>query len=914
MQNRHGANRIKLRPQTLGNDTVSRARLLARLNAHRPLTLVEAPAGYGKTTLVVDWLSRLELPYAWLSLDEYDNSLASFLGYLLSAVQTLFPDACRESMALLNTGTTPPDSFYATTLTDEIEQLGVHFILVLDEYHAIKNLSIHRFMAELLTYQPNNLEIVLITRHEPPLPLPAMRARNRLTEIRTRELRFSREECRTFLEVTGGFAFAEGQIASLDEVFEGWIAGLRMVTLLVQQEGDAQNSALALDGSSRYAAEYLTQEVINNLPPATREFLVVTSHAEQVTAPLAAAMMGDSITVEESHALLQSLAKSNLFVFPVHGEDVWYRYHHLFRRALNHIAQLEYTRDEIATFHHRASAYLASRGDLDSAIVCAVRSGDIEAVAALVRDHRHLMLDHWHWSTIESWRRVLPRAMTEAHPQLLILDAWHYSHRGYIKELSTVLDEMERLLANASLPKDEARSLRAEVNAMIAQCAYWTSDGNVCAAWARKALDDCPLEHAYNRVFAWLFHTTGLENAGRCEETNASIAAAMDEAALHRGTVYPLHVCTVPSYIYWHRADMVLLDEMSNRMLLVAQSLSHLEGVAWATFFRGSARYQRNDLAGAERDFGTLLELGYIAHPLAFSQAHVALAATYQAQGRDEEAFNTAAEGWEFFAQSPYAIAAARAEGMMAFLAFRQGKTEQALHWLSRPLRVPLDSPLPFFNSPVLGRIAVLLALNTEDSRVEATELLDKFHKAVDNLHSPRFLIEVLAMRALLLAQQGTRGQALALLEQAVQLTFHGDAIRTLADLDFLVGPLLEELAESSPAKTQIHRIRRAALVFPQGASSKKPIPVESHVALVDSAPAPSQRSSALIESLTYRELDVLQLLVDRPTNKEIARELNISAGTVKRHMVNIFQKLNVENRRQAVTQARLLGILPQHN
>lgn len=911
MQNRLGANRIKLRPQTLGNDILSRSRLLARLNARRPLTLVEAPAGYGKTTLIVDWLSQLNVPYAWLSLDEYDNSLTTFLGYLLSAVQTLFPRACRETMALLNTGTSPPDSVYASTLAGEIEQLDAPFILVLDEYHSIKNLTIHRLMAELLTYQPNNLEIVLITRHEPPLPLPAMRARNRLTEIRTRELRFSRDECRSFLELTGGHAFAQEQIASFDEVFEGWIAGLRMATLLLQQEGETSGATLALDGSSRYAAEYLTQEVINNLPAASREFLIVTSHAEQVTAPLAAAMMDHRISVEESDALLQTLAKSNLFVFPVHGEDVWYRYHHLFRRALNHIAQLEHSRAEIATFYHRASNHLVTKGDLDSAIVCAVRSGDINAVASIVRDYRHLIMDHWHWSTIENWRRLLPRSMVDAHPQLLVLDAWHYSHLGYINDLTSVLAEMEKLLANFSLPEDEARSLRAEVNVMTAQCAYWTSDGNVCAEWAQKALDDCPMDHAFNRVFAWLFHTTGLENAGRCEETDASIAAAMSETTLHRGTVYPVHACTIPSYIYWHRADMVRLDEIANKMLPLAQSQSHLEGVAWATFFRGCARYQRNDLAGAERDFSTLLELSYIAHPLAFSQAHVALAATYQAQGRYEAAYSTAVEGWEFFAQSPYAIAAARAEGMMAFLAFRQGNSEQAMQWLSRPMRVPLDTPLPFFNSPVLGRVAVLLALETEESRSEAAELLEEFHNSVRNLHSPRFLIEVLAMRALLLTQQGNRTEALESMEQAVQLTVQGDAIRTLADLDFLIGPILDELAETSPARNQIHRIRRAAQVFRQDLPGRRAVTVETGATGMAPAPARNLQTSALIESLTYREMDVLLMLVERPTNKEIARELNISAGTVKRHMVNIFQKLNVENRRQAVAQARQLGILP---
>ncbi len=914
MQIRLGTSSIKFTPQALSNDTVSRARLLARLDARRPLTLVEAPAGYGKTTLVIDWLSKSEMPYVWLSLDEYDNSLNTFLACLISSIRGHFPGACQETLALVNAATSPPDAVIGRSLTDELAAIDSHFVLVLDDYHTIKNLAIHQFLGDLLTWQPRNIEIVLITRHEPPLPLPAMRAHNRVTEIRTRELRFTHEESVSFLEMGGAGAFTSDQIEELEEIFEGWIVGLRMALLLRQQEGEGAGSPVELDRDTRYAAESLMQAVINNLSQATRDFLLVTSHANQVTAPLAAAMLVGTMSLDECRDTLAELARNNLFVFPVHGEELWYRYHTLFRHALLYAAKTEYSAEQIATLYARASEYLSSRGELDSALVYAIHAGNLQSVANLVRDHRNTILNQGQWSTLETWRRRLPPAMLNAHPQLLILDAWHFNHLGQIADVASTVADIARMLERISLPPDEARMLGAEIAVLRAHVTYWSADGESCVAWARQSLDTSSKDQAVVRAFAWLYYAGGLQLAGRDEEIESAIEAALREAHDQRGTFAPMVAHALPCFIYMHRGDMVRLDAAAHDLLGVAQGLSHLEGIAWGYFFRGIARYQRNDLTGAERDLVTLTELSYIAHPLAFSQAHTALAATYQAQGEYEKAYETAIKGWELLQQSTYSIAAARTEGMAAYLAFRQGRTDQAMHWVSRPLLVPIDTSQPFFVSTVLGRVAVLLGLRTPEARNEAAGLLERFHQVVEMQHAERLLIEVTALQAVLFAQAGVREGALELLERAVSMTIPGDAVRILADLDFLIGPLMDELAEGSSVKTQIHRIRRAAQVYRRGSSATA---LNARARMHDRSrsgqqQARSARSVDLVESLTYREMDVLQLLVERPTNKEIARELNISTETVKRHMVNIFQKLNVENRRQAVSQARNLGILPE--
>lgn len=899
----------KLSRPLLGRDIITRARLLERLSYHRPLTLVVAPAGYGKTTLVASWLEQSPFPSVWLTLDKHDNGLTAYLSYVLAAIQKSYPNTCPETEALLNSALLPSVSVITNSLVNELAVVPEPFMLVLDDYHVIQDIAVHQLMGELLHYQPGTLEIILVTRHDPPLPLSSLRAHNSVTEIRAQDLRFSKAESRLFLQRGAGLALSETQVEWIEKSTEGWAAGLRLAALLIQQDPDAADAATLLDGSQRFAIDYLASEIYAQQSPEMQRFLVTTAILERVSAPLAAAMMGNGTSVDQCQAFLDSMGQFNLFVNALSGDEKWYRYHHLLRAVLRNRAQEMMSVEEQASLHTRASLWLAAHGEIDAAIGHAVAAGNLPAVADLVRVHRHALLNAENWGKLETWRQMIPRAMIESHPQLLVLDAWTYSHQARLTDVAWCLRAIEALLQRVTLPAGEARLLRSELNSMQGQISFWSGAFEVGLESTSRALSTAPYEHSWTRTFAWLWHVECLELMGEPERAARALEEAIQEEALHTEPSYRSTVLTIGGFLYWVRGNMQMLDEHANHMLVTAQERVHLEGITYARYFRGCARYQQNDLVGAENDFAIVVDMAHFAKPFIFVQSIIGLAAARHALGQFDKAFEGAANALSQHRDKYPAVLVERLEGFLAHLCFRQGKMNEALRWLSHPAKYDPRIPIPMFHVPAIARAAILLGQGEAEATAEAAELLALLRTNVDPQHNTRFRIEVLALQALALASSGAQDEALELLEQAVQLTIPGNTIRALADLDFQIGPLLALLAQTSPNRAQIARIRRAAQIFgpPERIDTSARRLAESATPL----PASHERIQTLQEALTNRELDVLLLLLERPSNKEIAQQLNVTTDTVKRHLFHIFRKLQVENRRQAVVEARRLGILP---
>lgn len=901
----------KLRPPVIGRDTVARERLLNRLDYHRPLTLVVAPAGYGKTTLVVNWVTHARHPYAWLALDAYDDSLTAFTTYMLAALETVFPNAFPETHAFLNNGALPASTAVAQTLVNELEALPHGVVLVLDDYHAIHDPAIHQLMADLLRYQPRTLELVLLARYDPPLQVADLRLHNRITELRAEELRFSFEESKTLLQKVAGAPMDDRQAATLAEMTEGWPAGVRMAALLLEQYGEVSKVVANLETSEYSAAKHLVATVFDRMDPGLQAFLLQTTHMEQVCAPLCAAVIG-GVTVEQCQANLEALTQQNLFVFALDAKGAWYRYHHLFRTVLQHRVQQTLAAAEIAALHGRAGGWLAANGQIDAAIAHAVKAGDVRAVADLVRDHRNERLNADDWAALETWRTLIPRAMLQQHPQLLILDAWSFSRRALFSELSRCLDEITRLPASAAAPADEMRLLGSELDVMRTQLLYWAGDSEGGIVAGRRALREAPLDYAYARSAARVFLSGALETLSQ-DEADELLAAGLREARQHligSGEAREIHPTGL---LCWMRADMARMEEIANRMLALAQERGSLEYVAWSRYLRACAGYQQNDLAGAQRDFSAVLESSFSARPFAYSQSFFGLAATYQAQGKADQAGEYARQGVNYAEESGNAVMLARAEGFLAHLSLRQGKVDAALRWLAQPCRIPPTMPIPTFHATLVGRAAILLGCGGDEARHEADELLLRLCAHVERYRNTRFLIEVLALQAYSLDCAGDKEAALDLLERAVLLTVPGETIRALADLDHLIDPLLAQLAARSSVRSQVTRIRRAAAVSSAAAGAVGPASHNgSQVPQHPGAPLSPVSHPDLLEPFTFREMDVLLLLQDRPSNKEIAQHLNITTETVKRHLSNIYRKLHVQSRRQALAQARAMGILPR--
>jgi len=344
----------KLHHPRVAGELIERPRLLAYLNerSDRPFTLVSAPAGYGKTTLLTQWLDQVPYQAAWLSLDENENSLIGFLTYFVAAIQILFPASCSTTRSLLTTAQTPSLDYLTTTLVNELADLPEEFLLVLDDYHLITDKEIQQLISTLMQHAPPPLHLVIASRRDPPFPLARLRATQRLAEIRTNDLRFTPDEVQSYLKLCLGADISPEIVTVLAERTEGWAVGLRLACLSLRDQEDYAGFLEMFQGTQQYIMEYLVDEILSHQPQPVQRFLLCTSVLNRFCGPLgdallAAAMPFDASGEQQqpsSSKILAQLEKNNLFVVSLDQEGEWYRYHHLFQDLLAHKLKAETTR------------------------------------------------------------------------------------------------------------------------------------------------------------------------------------------------------------------------------------------------------------------------------------------------------------------------------------------------------------------------------------------------------------------------------------------------------------------------------------------------------------------------------------------------------------------------------------------
>ena len=867
----------------------------------RPLTLVCAPAGYGKTTLLSDWLASRGYPHAWLSLDESDSDLAIFLSYFVAAVRTAYPEACASTLDLLAAPELPPPILLADALANDLEAITCEpgpaneqcLVVVLDDYHLVRSQAISEMLAELWRHPPRAVHLVLSTRREPFLPLDTLRARGELSEIRLKELRFTREEVAAFMQLSTGSPLDEQVVAVLGEQTEGWAAGLRLATISLGIDDDIRRRLVELPAHNPLALDYLMSEVLSHVPAATQDFLLRTSILDRLTGPLCDAVTGMAEAQWKGRDYLDWLARANLFIWSVDAQQQWYRYHHLFRELLRSQLEQRYGAEVIAELHTRAGAWLAGNGFIGEAIEHCLRAGDVAEAVRLVETHRHEAMNQERWLDLEVWLTSLPRRVIDEHPGLVLAEAWLLHHRAARADLPECLARAEALLQQApvhqALLTDEARlSLQGEIDALTSQLVFWTADAEHALALTQRALAVIPLEHSYARGCARLFAAASLQMKGDVRGATETLDQGLREDRFSSRTSAP-RLLTSACFIYWASTDLPHLLQTADHLLELATERDLAESLDWAHYFRGCAHYQQNDLEAADRDFASVASEHRAAHAIVLPHSTFGLASTYQALGLAEPA-RAAAESVVRYAlelNNPSMLADARA--FEAHLALLQGRGGEAGRWLAQADRNIRMAPMPLFYAADFTLVEILLAQGTPASLDEAERLLARLLEVVQAIHNTRFRIEALALQALLHAARHERSAAAETLRQAVALAEPGGVIRVFVDLGLRVAALLHELAAGRAYPAFVARILAA---FP-------------------AAPAPAPRQPSLIEALSERELEVLALLAQRLTNKEIARVLSISPMTVKRHSSNLYQKLAVVSRREAVARAVALGLVP---
>jgi LuxR family maltose regulon positive regulatory protein len=417
------------RPQIHGAH-LQRQQLIDHLDQRckRPLTLISAPAGYGKTTLASYWLEKSDSPYAWVSLDEADNDLRLFLSYFLAAIQTIFPDFGRQILAMVNASTLAPVTALAGSLINEINQIEQSFVLAWDDFHLIKDESVLELLNQLLRHPPPSMHLVLIGRRDPFLPFSRLRANRLMTEIRTQDLRFSQTEIEELLTQMLGTTVDPSTAARLSERTEGWVTGLLLAVFAIRNQGRLDPALLEPQVDAQYVMEYLFTEVFSRQPSVITSYLMSSAILDRFCGPLCEAVRapaGDSPTLENGGwEFIAWLKEQNLFLIPLDNEKRWFRFHHLFQKLLRNQLERHFSRDDINALHDRASTWFAENGLIEEALKHALAGENSKAAAQLVAKHGFDLLNDMDWPRLQRWLKMLPDEMVEQESELLILASW----------------------------------------------------------------------------------------------------------------------------------------------------------------------------------------------------------------------------------------------------------------------------------------------------------------------------------------------------------------------------------------------------------------------------------------------------------------------------------------------------------
>jgi LuxR family maltose regulon positive regulatory protein len=882
----------KLYIPPLRPNLVPRPRLIERLDEGlrqgRKLTLVSAPAGFGKTTLLSEWIhtSGARRDNAWLSLDEGDSDPGHFLTYLVAALQRIDPAIGQEVQHLLEAAQPSIESLVAALIND-IAATPAPIVLVLDDYHALAEPAVHQAVALLLERQPPSLHLVIVTRHDPPLPLSLLRGRGEITEIRQNDLRFTPEEAAAFLERSMGLHISPSGVAALEEHTEGWIAGLQMAALSMQNR-DEEGAARFIDGFSgrhHFILDYLTDEVLRQQPEPMQAFLLRTAILERLCGPLCDALLeGEGFPTGQE--TLERLDRANLFIVPLDDERHWYRYHRLFSDLLR-VRLLETQSGRSTELHRRAAMWYDANGFAAEAVHHALEAGAPSLVADVAERAARKITT---WSRLDAatfldWLDALPEEAVRARPWLRLFASRSLYVTGQREAGERMLDDFERSLEKGDSP--ETAHLLETVAADRASYAVVRGEVTQAAEYARRALARLPEDSPSRARPASILGLAALR-AGWVAEAHEAFSQAI-------AAIKAAGVTFAAAPLMCNLAEVQFVQGQLRRAVQTceeATQMGTLDGVptpsvGFVGLEMAQIAYEQNDLGSAERHIMEGLELlrqGRIA--LGLERVYATLARVRQARGDGEGATVAIQRATEIAGGHDIPYLSILVSAYRARLWLAQGRTELAGRWARDYRQVGETEVLREFEDLTLAR--VLLA---QDASAEALALLQKLLPQAEDDGRVGRAIEMHALEALALQMLGEGERALDGLARALGLAEPEGYVRLFVEAGEPMVALLQKAAARGIAPAYV-----TGLLGAFGPSA--------HASVTSSA-------QPLAEPLTERELQVLHLIAEGLTNPEIAQRLFISLPTVKSHARNIYGKLGVHRRRQAVAQARALGILP---
>jgi LuxR family maltose regulon positive regulatory protein len=888
---------------------VPRPRLIEQLNEgmHCKLTLISAAAGFGKTTLVSEWVAGCGRPVAWLSLDEGDGDPTQFLTYLVAALQTINADLGKSALGVLQSPQPPSTESILTTLLNEIAALpdnpstgspcgdfaGQGFVLVLDDYHVIDAKPVDEALAFLLEHMPPRMHLIITSREDPHLPLARLRARSQLTELRAADLRFTTSEAAEFLNPVMGFNLSEENIAALETRTEGWVAGLQLAALSMQGRSDAAGFIQSFTGSHHFVLDYLLEEVLERQPEEIQKFLLRTSILERLCGPLCEAVL--ETPPGSGQSTLEMLERANLFLVPLDNERRWYRYHHLFGELLR---QRFGQHPELSNHHLRASGWYEANGDPAEAFNHALAARDFERAARLAEAAWEGMDRTFQTAAWLGWVKKLPEALVCRRPRLCVQLGWAFSDIGELDSSETHLQNAERALAGTREP-DESESLPGSI-ALIRACNAQIL-GNLAETvkYAELSLQLMSKDDMYRRAQAVITLEFTHWAIGNLEASLRGMHAWVEDMERLGNQVFAIASAFAV-------ADMqVILGRLGEAEKSLGQAI-HLadaqgqEAIAvTAHHHLGLAMlaHERGDDTAAARYLQTAAGLGQRTTLVDWAYRwNMAQARLNESAGEWDAALNLLDEAGRVYVKNP--IPLLQPVGAIKTRIFiKQGRLDKAAAWAHECGRSATDEVnyLGEYEYLTLARVRL-----GEGAFTGVSELLERLRTLAETQKRTGSVIEILLTQALVHQAQSNRSQALAALEQALALAEPEGYLRIFVGEGEGMRLLLLELKstmEQQATRSLLGYVDKIMAGFSQPAKAASPSTI-------------TYQGSEITEPLTGREHEILRLIADGQSNAEISQRLHLALSTVKGHNLRIFNKLQAQNRTEAVARARELGLL----
>ncbi|MEL7069605.1 MAG: LuxR C-terminal-related transcriptional regulator [Cyanobacteria bacterium J06581_3] len=906
---------------------VRRPHLIERLNAglHCKLTLISTSAGFGKTTLLSEWVAACERPVAWLSLDEEHNDPPRFLVYMVAALQTLNLSKAEGEAQLgegvlsaLRSPQPPPLNSILTTLINEITAVSESVILILDDYHLIESEPVNQALAFLVQHLPLSMHLVIATREDPPLPLARLRAQGQLTELRTPDLRFTQVETAEFLNQVMDLNLSLEEITALENRTEGWIVGLQLAAISLQGRQDAANFIKSFSGSHYFVLDYLVEEILEKQPESIQNFLLSTSISEHLCGSLCDAVLPQFST--PSQEILEYLERINLLLVPLDDKREWYRYHHLFRDAL----QVRLTKgnpDKVAELHLRACAWYEQNNFRQNAIRHALAARHFERAADLIELEWSANIGSYYQSaTWTEWVQTLPDELVRTRTTLSLGLAWELLFSGRLQAAEDRLKDANRLLESTANTRDSlaassgsqdekiVRSQQALLDLAWAFRAQALSDNVGTIKHARQTLNRLPETNHYmaslaSSLLGLAYWRNGdLETAAKyMSDANARLlttghllfaisgAYALAGIKIAQGCLFDaVNICK-EALLFSTAQGEPILPGITDLHLRLSQ-LYHEQG-------KEDAAKQHLQKCEALGKRAALPEWPY---GLYLVQAQLKVE-----QGELDDALKLLEEAEQLYRRSTIPDVCPVA-ALKARVWLRQGRLAEALGWLrEQDLSIDAErSYLQEFEYITLARVLIAQYRHdqTDETFQKAMTLLTQLYSAAEVGGRSGSMIEILILQAIIYEAQGNISSALPFLERALTRAETEGYLRIFVNEGQPMARLLYEAlaCESRPREITPNYVyvQRVLAAFSLDELEPK-----------KSLKTPSQ-AVGLLEPLSKREIEVLHLIAEGQTNQEIATTLFLSVNTVKVHTRNIYGKLDAHHRADAVAKARTLGLL----